>query len=173
MRVASWLLSLSLTFAAALPASAADWHLRFDGIGPVHVGMDFAHANAALGGVLRATPAALRPTASCDQLPVVDHPGVALMFVDDVLERIDVFQPGVASGAGVTVGAPVSAVAAAYPDLAREANAYDDREQYLTVLAPARTGSASLAMRFETHQGLVGLMTAGHLKAVRYIEGCL
>ncbi|MFL6710894.1 MAG: hypothetical protein ACJ8HI_22055 [Massilia sp.] len=169
MRVASSLLSLSLMFALALPASAADWQLRFDGIGPVHVGMDFAHANAALGGVLRATPVALRPTASCDQLPVADHPGVALMFVDDVLERVDVFQPGVANGAGITVGAPLAAVTAAYPDLGREANAYDEREQYLTVLDKG----GALAMRFETRTGAVALMTAGQIKAVRYIEGCL
>ena len=172
MRLARWTTLCLVPFLmASLPARAADWALRFDGIGPLQIGMRFDAANAALDGSLRSTPVALRPTPACQQVPVAGHPGVALMFVDEVLERIDVFQAGVGSEGGVQVGAPIAAVRAAYPGLAVEANAYDEREHYLTVAGPA--SPHPLALRFETRQGAVGLMTAGRLKAVRYIEGCL
>jgi hypothetical protein len=40
-----------------------------------------------------ATPANLRASSGCDQLALPGHPGVALMFVDDELTRIDLFRP--------------------------------------------------------------------------------
>src|SRR5450830_138558 len=96
MRLARWTTLCLVPFLmASLPARAADWALRFDGIGPLQIGMRFDAANAALNGSLRSTPVALRPTPRCEQVPVAGHPGVALMFVDEVLERVDVFQAGV------------------------------------------------------------------------------
>ena len=168
-------LALSLSVLPARAAPADPWVLRFDGIGPLRIGMSFDAANAALGGALHRSPAERLPTAGCEQLAVPGHPGVALMITDQGLQRIDLVELGAATAAGVAVGAPVAQLLAAYPRIDREINAYEEAEQYLTLYEagaapPSETG---LAMRFATDKGKVGGVIAGRLREVRYIEGCL
>lgn len=164
---------LSMLLLPARAAPADQWVLRFDGIGPLQIGMSFDAANAAVGGVLQRTPAERLPTVGCEQLAVPGHPGVALMITADGLQRIDLVEPGAATMAGVAVGAPVKQVLAAHPGIAREVNAYDDTEYYLTLYEAAAPAETGLAMRFVTVKGKVGGAIAGRLREVRYIEGCL
>jgi hypothetical protein len=179
-RLLGWV-SGAIVLSMQLPAMAeAPWALRYDGVGPVKIGMHFAEANRAAGGGLQLTPLGMQPTKGCDQIAVPGHPGVTLMIIDDVVARIDVFRPhkvqapelGVADAAGVMVGDPVAKVLAAWSGIERAPDAYDEREQYLTRYAGAADPQA-LAVRYTTDNGKVGAMIAGHLKAVRYIEGCL
>jgi hypothetical protein len=154
---------------APLACMAGEWDLRMDGIGPLRVGMRFDAANARLGGGLQRTDPALLASKGCDQVLVPGHPQVALMFVDDVLSRIDVWGTDGRTDAGVMVGDPVQRVLDTYPRAASAPHAYDDRERYLT----ARSRDGRLAIRFETKDGKIALFHAGRFKAVQFIEGCL
>lgn len=149
-------------------AVAADWTLGPDGFGPLHIGMRFAQAQQVAGPALQPGDPALLPTRGCEELPLAGHPGVALMFVDGVLHRIDVFRAGVRTGSGIGVGDAVARVEHTYPALARAPNAYDENEAYLTV-GPEQ----GRAVRFETREGKVGRIYAGDWRQVQYVEGCL
>jgi hypothetical protein len=154
---------------APLACMASEWDLRMDGIGPLRIGMRFDDANARLGRGLQRTEPGLRASQGCDQVEVPGHPGVALMFLDDVLSRIDVWGHDGRTAAGIVAGDSVQRVLDTYPHAASEPNAYDDRELYLTVRSP----DGRLAIRFETREGKIAGFYAGRFKAVQFIEGCL
>ena len=153
-----------LALAFAFQAAAADkgWTLGPDGFGPLKIGMSFEQARRLAG------PRLQPGDPGCDQLPLPGHKGVALMFNDGVLHRIDVFRPGIRTTDGVAVGDPVSRVAHAHAGIAQEPNAYDGQESYLTA-GPAH----GRAIRFETSKGRIGAMYAGDWPQVQYTEGCL
>ena len=166
---------LTLMSAPAVAQSGDAWTLHADGIGPLKIGMRFEQADLAVGLGLQRTPAEKLPTRGCDQIAVPRHPGIALMFIDDVLERVDVFQPGTPAADGVAVGTPVDRVLQAHPRIDRRQHAYDEAEQYLTLYSDtaAVPSPHSLALRFTTDKGKVGAISAGRLQEVRYIEACL
>lgn len=88
-------------------------------------------------------------------------------IVGDELKRIDLFRPGPQTTRGVTPGDPLAQAVQAYPGLAAEPDAYDDKERYLT----ERSGAN--AIRFETGKGRTQNIYAGRWTQVQYIEGCL
>lgn len=156
---------LALAAAAHAGAGAADWRLGPDGFGPLKVGMSFAQVRK-LAPALVAMPADLRASTGCDQVPLPGHPGVALMFVDGVLDRVDLFEPGPRTTRGVKPGDPVQRAMRAYPGLSAEPRAYEENERFLT----ARSGAN--AIRFETKNGRIDKVYAGRWAQVQYIEGC-
>jgi len=165
------LAAAGMALAVSLQAPAAEdrsWTLGRDGFGPLKIGISFEQARRIAGPELRPTTPELLASPACDQLPLPGHKGVALMFVEGVLRRIDVFKPGIRSAAGIAVGDPVSRVAHAYAGVRQEPNHYDERESYLT--AGPEQGRA---LRFETDKGKIGQMYAGDWPQVQYTEGCL
>ena len=165
MRTRVFLLALA---AAAGADAAPEWTVRPDGAGPLKVGMDFDTVNRVLGDHLVRTPAALQPTQGCFYVSPAAEPRVGLMFVDDVLKRVDVSEVGVRSDRGVGVGDPVDKVSSAYGQAVRTSpQAYDDRERFLTVQ------NGQYAIRFATRQGTVAGFYAGAWEQVQYDEGCL
>lgn len=163
---AAWVGTMALAVAAAA-APADGWRLDLDGYGPYRIGMTLAQAQS-VAPRLASTPEGLRPTAGCDYVDVPGHPGAALMFVKDVLRRVDLGQPGERTARGVAVGDTVAAFEQAYPGATRTPNAYDEREAYLTVGPDHERG-----LRAETHEGKIAAVHAGGWKEVQYIEGCL
>jgi hypothetical protein len=157
---------LALAAAAQAGAPPADWRLGPEGYGPFKVGMAYAQARR-IAPRLKATPADLRASSGCDQLALPGHPGVALMFVDDTLARIDLFRPGPRTPRGVGPGDRVKRAMQAYPGLRASPDKYDDDERYLT----ERSGDS--AIRFETKQGRIDKVYAGRWAQVQYVEGCL
>ncbi|MGB9108534.1 MAG: hypothetical protein WCC39_07585 [Telluria sp.] len=152
--------------AAGAMAAPADWRLDPGGYGPFKVGMSYAQARK-IAPRLQATPPDLRASSGCDQLALPGHPGVALMFVDDALTRIDLFRPGPRTTRGIQPGDRVKRAMQAYPGLRAAPNKYDENERYLT----ARSGGG--AIRFETKQGRIDKVYAGRWAQVQYVEGCL
>jgi hypothetical protein len=144
----------------------ADWRLAPDGFGPFRVGMTVEQARK-FAPRLSTTPASLRASSSCDQVPLPGHPGVALMFVDGELARIDLFRPGLRTTRGIGPGSRVAQALHAYPGMLVEPRAYEENERFLT----ERSGDK--AIRFETEQGRIENVYAGRWPQVQYIEGCL
>ena len=155
------------TAAAAQAKAPPAWRLAPDGFGPLKVGMPFAQVRK-LVPELKATPVDLQASSGCDQLPLPGHPGVALMFVDNALRRIDLFRPGPRTTRGIQPGDPVERALRTYPGLAGAPRAYEeDDERFLT----ARSGAN--AIRFETEKGRIQNIYAGRWAQVQYVEGCL
>jgi hypothetical protein len=157
---------LALILACQPAAAGSGWTLGPDGFGPFKVGMSFAQARK-IAPRLKATPAGLRASSGCDQLALPGHKGVALMFIDGELTRIDLFRPGVRTTRGIAPGDRVERAMHAYPELSAEPNKYDENERYLT----ERSGDS--AIRFETNKGRIDKVYAGRWTQVQYIEGCL
>jgi hypothetical protein len=146
------------------------WRLKPDSLGPIKVGMPLDRVNAAIGGGMRVVPAELRPSPDCYIVSTESTPSVSYMFVAGVLKRIDVRQAGIRSDHGIAVGDPVAKVWRAYGRSVRaETDAYDPREQYLTV--PSRDGR--FGIRYETANGKVKSYYGGAWEQVQYTEGCL
>lgn len=147
------------------------WVVRFDGVGPLRFGMTFDQANAVLGHRLQRTPPQQLASGGCDQIPLdgMGHKGIWLMFVDDVLRRVDV-NGGARTAAGIAPGQPVQRVYAAYPKVETQPRPYqEETDLSLTVLSP----DGRHAIRFETAKGKVDDFVAGDRKQVQWIEGCL
>ncbi len=151
---------------AQAAAAAPAWQLGPEGYGPLKFGMSFAQARK-LAPSLEATPDNLRASSGCDQLALPGHPGVALMFVDGSLARIDLFRPGPRTTRGVQPGDSVEQAMRAYPGMVAEPRAYEENERFLTDRRSDR------AIRFETERGRIENIYAGRWAQVQYIEGCL
>ncbi|HEU4775945.1 MAG TPA: hypothetical protein VFS95_03905 [Telluria sp.] len=167
-RAKSWWAALALC--ALLPAAQArDWTLRVDGAGPLKVGMRFDTVNKILGEHMERVPAWQRSVPSCFQVVPAEQEGIVLMFVNDVLRRVDVTQPGIESERGIALDDPEGKVARHYGEAVRTtAHPRRPGEHYLTV----RAGEGQYAIRFETEQGRVAAMHAGAWAQVQLDDGC-
>ena len=169
MRSGGLLMLTALTW-AVLPAQARDWTVYVDGAGPLKIGMRYATVQHILGQPLEPLPTLPHSGPLCADLPVPGEPGVLLMFIGDVLKRVDVVQAGVQSDRGIAIGDPADKVQRIYGEAVRVTpNFYDARERYLTVEA----GEGQYAIRFETSDGKISGFYAGAIEQVRYVEGCL
>lgn len=144
------------------PAQAADWRLRFDGAGPLKIGMRFDTVNKVLGDHLQRVPKDERANPHCFQVEPSAQPGVLLMFIDDQLKRVDVMEEGILSDRGIGLGDPVARVKRSYGEAVHAADGQ------LTV----RAGSDQYAIRFDTSDGKIDAMYAGAWKEVQLKEGC-
>jgi hypothetical protein len=172
MRLHRVALAAATAAALALPltASAAGWTVRFDGAGPLKVGMRFDTVNKVLGERMERVPKELRGTPNCFQIEPAHQPGLLLMFIDDVLKRVDVMEEGIASERGVGLGDPVEKVTRGYGEaIVRSQPGGDVAEQTLTVKA----GGGQYAMRFDVVKDKVVGLYAGDWQQVQLIEGCL
>lgn len=162
--------ALAIAFVLATSsANAADWTLRFDGIGPLKVGMTFDEANAQLQKRLRRTPDELRGSKTCDYLETPGHPGTNLMFIDDKLARVDVSRRGARVRGGVVIGGDERSLLPAYAAARKAPGAYDTSETEWTVTAP----DGRTAIRISTAGHHIAAAIGGESKAVGYIEECL
>ena len=147
---------------AVMPAQAADWTLRFDGVGPLKVGMRFDTVNKLLHEHMQRVPKAERPRADCFQVEPSSQPGVLLMFVKDQLRRVDVMEEGIPSDRGIALGDPADKITHAYGEAAKATPGQ------LTVKA----GSDQYAIRFEVSEGKIDAMYSGEWTEVQRQEGC-
>jgi len=153
---------MGLLFCVALPVSAADWTLHFDGVGPLKVGMRFDTVNKILHEHMQRVPKAERPRADCFQVEPSTQPGVLLTFVKDQLKRVDVMEEGTLSDRGIGLGDAMEKVRQAYGEAAVATPGQ------LTVKA----GSDQYALRFEIGEDKVDAMYAGDWSAVQHPEAC-
>jgi hypothetical protein len=152
--------------AAAGPSGSTDQRLTLEGLGPIRIGMTPAQLQRA--GVRYETPDdTFGGIGTCAQTAVIGRPGVALMFENGRVARIEIDRPGIRSLSGAQVGDTEAAVKRLYGKrLVVEGHKYDDAGHYLIVHAAAGASS----MVFETDGRVVTQMRAG--PAAGYVEGC-
>lgn len=139
----------------------AESPLRFDGIGPIAIGMTEAQAWQAAGVAMRASE-----FGSCGALqPESEPPGVT--FVLSGGDRINVITVGsgaITTDRGVRIGSPQAAVLAAYPGA--EVRNPDEPRHWVF----ARSGT--FAMVFEIENGAVVAYRTGAREVVEQDEIC-
>jgi len=140
------------------------------GIGPLHAGMTFTEADAALGGALLVPVSA--DTSGCDYLVWDKGPsGVHVMFDEHRIARVDVDTAGIATAAGARIGDDETRIKRLYPgQVTVTPHKYEDGH-YLTVTPPA-PADKRFRIIFETSGGRVTRYRAGMMPSVEYVEGC-
>lgn len=143
--------------------------LRFDGIGPIRVGLPIAEVERLVGATARIER--IEPGDECGYAYLPPLPGLALMLAGDTVVRVDVSGTHIRSEAGAGVGTPEADVLARYRGMVRvESHPYTGPEgHYLIVDDPSRPG---LRMIFETDGRVVTDVRAGRPQETDLIEGC-
>jgi hypothetical protein len=143
--------------------------VRYDGFGPVLVGMSKTEVVRLLG--VKLVPGGIGSD-ECEYLrPAKGLGGVLFMFIRGKVARIDVNQRGVATEDGVRVGDPLSKIETAYPrGFFVEPHHYIEwpKGKYVTV----RTADGKYGIRFEIETGRVIRYYAGRYAEIQLVEGC-
>lgn len=163
------------TFIAFLIFSTSAWagssSIRFDGFGPVNIGMSLNAVKRALGQELTQAPES--HDEECEYfLPVKGLDGVLFMFSHGQLVRIDVETGNTATEAGIRIGDSIAKIRKVYPSgIAFTPHQYIPSPQgkYVTAKSP----SGKYAIRFESDNGRVIAFYAGRFPEVEYVERCL
>jgi hypothetical protein len=162
-------LFFACTFVAAESAARVDFSIvRFDGIGPVRVGMNLLELNKALH------TSYAKPTdpdeQACTYVEVPHQPGIGLMILDGFVARVDVDNRSTHTSEGVHNGDSEAHALQVYgKKLEAEPNYYEpENGHYLTLLSNDR----KLGIRFETEDGKITRYYAGTTSAIALVEGC-
>lgn len=142
--------------------------LNASGFGPFTIGMPLASANGHLHTKIVPTPERLRANPVCDYVPVRDFPGVAFVFIDGRLARIDVARRGYRSMDGVAVGDRQDGAMSRLKDARRES--LDHVPGGFTLVR--EKGAQPNALAYQFYGGSVKRMIAGDKRVIRYAEGC-
>jgi hypothetical protein len=165
---------LAMAVALCLPALAGAEPtpaVRYDGFGPVRVGMTKAAASKALRAKLERTTAA--GDNECEYLRATSQwKGVEFMFSRGRVARIDVVEGTTPTDSGVRIGDSISAIKTAYRARITETpHQYipEPDGKYVTVKSP----NGKYAIRFETDNGKIVTYYSGRFPEVIFVEHCL
>jgi hypothetical protein len=159
----------------ALEVADTSWAVRFDGAGPLRVGMTFEEAKAALGGALAMSAQAAGPDeglSRCQQLQSPSMPaGTWVMLEGQRVVRLDVDSGPVATVEGARIGDTEARVQQLYAGrVTVQPHKYTDG-RYLVVRPSAAADSTHLLV-FETDGNVVTRFRGGRRPQVEYVEGC-
>lgn len=153
----------------AVSAVAADkYEVTAQGIGSVKFGMTVVQFNNALHEQKSVPKDQERQ--GCFYLASDKYPGIAFMFENEKLRRIDIRTDKFSTQDGIRVGTRADLVKQHYGKrITDEPHHYTGPEdRYLTLnLNPA------IAVRFETNAGKIDNFYVGFKAQVEYVEGCL
>ena len=144
--------------------------LRFDGVGPVKVGMTISQVNSALGSNF-STPT-VEDERECFYVEPKGHPDTGIMMLNGRVARVDVFAPQgaaptTATAAGARIGDSEKRIKRLYGTKVSVSQHHYTDGHYLTI------ESGKYGLRFETDNNRVTMFYAGTLAAIALVEGCL
>jgi urease beta subunit len=145
-----------------------EWVVRFDGTGPVKIGMSLSELNVALHESFSMPED--KDEQACFYVEHGKYPGVAFMIQEGHVTRVDVDRPGVSTAEGIKIGDSESRAIQVYGNkLKVDPHHYTAPEgHYLTVLSSNRR----YGVRFETDEGKIVRFYAGQQQAIALVEGC-
>ena len=144
--------------------------IRFDGFGPITVGMKRAAVIRALGQKPERSPDA--EDEECEYfIPNQGLEGISFMFSYGRLARIDVDKGKTPTDSGLRIGDSMSRIRKAYPKgVTVTARQYipSPHGKYVTVKSP----DGKFAIRFETHKGRIVTFYSGRFPEVEFVARC-
>jgi hypothetical protein len=164
----SKILFACIVAALLIAAVAKSSIVRFDGIGPVRVGMGLSDLNRTLH-TSYSKPSDPEEQ-SCYYVDVPNQPGVGVMMLDGRAARVDVDNAETSTLEGIHNGDSETRALQVYGKrLKIEPHAYiPESGHYLTLFSPDR----KFGIRFETEDGKITRYYAGTIQAISFIEGC-
>jgi len=144
------------------------WVLRFDGIGPVRVGMTLPQVNSAMGK--RFQIPSDPDEKDCFYINPTKHPGLAIMLLHQRVARVDVDGTDTPTSLGIRNGDSEKRTLTVYGSRMRvEPSFYDAPDgHYLTIFSPGKR----VGIRFESYDGKIKRFYAGTREAIAFVEGC-
>lgn len=165
--------SIAADSADAMPAAPdTAMVVRFDGLGPLRVGMTEDEARAALGD-LKAPASAVEPNnpAACRYGTTTSFPHTRVMLEGGKVVRVEVDSAaGIPTAEGARVGDTEARVQEIYPGRVQVQPHKYTTGHYL-VVRPAGADTTKLIV-FETDGTRTLRMRAGQRPQVEYVEGC-
>ena len=165
------IVSFAVAMVFATQAQAEPPSIRFDGFGPVTIGMSKAAVDLALGQKLEQPPGS--HDEECEYFsPTNGLNGVLFMFSHDRLVRIDVEKGKTSTASGIRIGDSISKIRKAYTTgVIITAHQYipQPHGKYVT----AKSADGKHAIRFETDGGRIVAFYSGRFPEVEYVERCL
>ncbi len=165
---ASFLFVACTFVAATIPAQGDFTIIRFDGIGPVRVGMNLSELNKALHTSFK------RPTdpdeQACAYVEVPHQSRIGIMILDGRVARVDIGNTSTRTAEGIHNGDSEARAMEVYGKrLKVEPNHYDpENGHYLTLPSSDR----KYGIRFESDDGKITSFYAGTANAIEFVEGC-
>lgn len=151
------------------------WVMRFDGMGPIRVGMTFDEARAALGGDLRMND---EPAGHAEGPDRCDYPrsaaipaGVKVMVEGQRVVRVEVDSGSLATAEGARIGDTEDRIQQLYPQRVTVMPHKYTAGHYLTVRSPTPSDTTHQLI-FETDGRVVERFRVGQVPQVQYVEGC-
>ncbi|MEZ5920246.1 MAG: hypothetical protein R3C60_02730 [Parvularculaceae bacterium] len=148
------------------------WVITETGFCGVSFGASENEARSAFHGRLTsslATNSRAAETTECHYLySATNRVGVALMFVGDEFERIDITTPSIATQKGAKVGMKLDQVEKLYPDAARQPNYFISKDIDLVV----DLGDGVTAYFEAGDDGYIWKYSIGREKTSRFLQGC-
>ncbi|HEX3093461.1 MAG TPA: hypothetical protein VHW72_12600 [Candidatus Angelobacter sp.] len=162
------LVAYMLFATVAVSTATHKWVVRFDGTGPVKIGMSLSDLNAALHEKFSMPND--KDEQACFYVEHSKYPGVAFMIQEGFVTRVDVDRPEVSTAEGIKIGDSESRAMQVYGSkLKVELHHYTAPEgHYLTVLS----SNERYGIRFETDKGKIVRFYAGQQQAIALVEGC-
>ena len=160
-------IAIAQTLTALAAAASGANEVTTQGLGPITFGMTVAQFSNALHE--RKSVPKDPEDRGCFYLESDKFPGVAFMFENEKLRRIDVRTNKVPTQDGIRVGTRVDQLKQRYGTrMTDEPHHYSGPEdRYLTLnLSP------TMAVRFETNAGNIDNFYVGYKTQVQYVEGC-
>lgn len=142
--------------------------LSASGFKQFKIGMPLESVNAQLKNKIVPTRPELRANPVCQYVPLQDFPGVAFVFIDDRLQRIDVSTPAYRSVDRVAVGDRQADAMRRLAGAQREP--LDHVPEGVTLVRETDAGPNAISYQF--HDGSLQRMIAGDKRVIRYAEGC-
>lgn len=153
----------------------ADWTVRLRGAGPVRLGMTLPEVQRVIGDP-KASLEGNDPVVPLDQCAYLQSKrlpaGIGLMFSGGRVVRIDIFEKGIRTVSGVSVGDAEDHVKRLYSGrITVETHHYDSSGHYLNYSTVSRA-DREYGMVFETDGVKVTSFRTGTLGAIALVEGC-
>ena len=133
------------------------------------IGMSLEDINQQLKHKIVPAPVALRATANCDYNKLLDLPGVAMLFVDERLLRIDVENRQFFYAGHIVVGMPKTVVAKKLKGFKEEP--LDFIPDGVSFVIEDSMGPNAVSFQFDGYK--LSRMILGNKRAIRYAEACM
>ena len=158
------MVAATICFAYPLPAD----QIRFDGLGDLKIGQTFGEVSKLMPNEIFPVAPSLRASSDCYHVSSVNQPGMALMFQNEHLVRIDLTKPLFRTSIGVGIGDDFDALKLRYHEAVLKPTDVATEEKQVTIVSPDK----HYAFRFYFDESRIDSISAGQVDAVALDEGC-
>lgn len=172
MKLFGRLLFVFCTFACIVGvtrAAATHPSVTASGLGPFTIGMSLDEVNRHLRKKIVPHEVPIRATPNCDYNEIPELPGIAFVFIDNKLMRIDVQATGWKYDGAVSVGMKKDAFLRQVKHAVPEP--LDHVPEGVSYVVNAANSGNAVSFQFEAEE--LSRMILGDKKVIRYAEACM